>query len=88
VESDTLHCEGGSKFATLKSPTLCPFVLLVKVGWRQCGVLRSDEGRSLGHRQFMPQLKKVEHLGRILYLEDCIMKKNLDNTGRNVFGLK
>jgi len=51
-------------------------------------VLRNDEGRSVGRRQFIPQLKKVEHFGRILYLEGCIMKKLPITLGGNAFGLK
>jgi len=64
VRSDTLHFggrvrgEGDTKFAILNSPTLCLFVLLVNIGWRQCGVLGSEEDRSVGRREFMPQFKR------------------------------
>ena len=75
VGGETTTTTTHSKFATLKSPTPHLFILLVKVGCRKCGVLGNEEGRLAGNRKCMLQLKKVEHLGRILYLDLCVMKK-------------
>jgi hypothetical protein len=40
--------QGETKFTFLKIPRQCPLVLLVKVGWKQGKVLRSEEGSVKG----------------------------------------
>jgi hypothetical protein len=47
----------------LEVPRLCPLVLLVKLGWREDGVLESEVGRVRGRGLVMQQRKEAEIAG-------------------------